>query len=73
MTTPLPNLICPLCGGNNQCAPAMAGTFEVECWCSTAAISPEALARVPPELANQSCLCPRCAAGIEQLDPAPSS
>lgn len=60
----LPHSLCPLCGGNNQCAPAAAGHFDVACWCTTAAISPEALARVPAELVNKACLCPRCAAAV---------
>lgn len=63
---PLANHTCPLCGGANQCAPAAAGTFAVECWCTTAAISPDALARVPAELVGKACLCPRCAAAVEQ-------
>jgi hypothetical protein len=58
---PLPNTTCPLCGGLNECAPAAAGHFNVECWCTTAVISPEALKRVPSELVNKACLCPRCA------------
>ena len=69
---PLPNHICPLCGGANQCAPAKAGTLEVECWCTTASISPEALARVPAELVRKACLCPRCAAGVRG-QPAPDA
>lgn len=66
---PLPNHICPLCGGANQCAPAKAGTFEVECWCTKASISPQALARVPAELVRKACLCPRCAAGVSPAQP----
>ncbi len=64
MQTPLPNLTCPLCGGANQCAPATQGSFEVECWCTTASISPEALARIPKASLNKTCLCPRCAAAV---------
>jgi len=60
--TPLPNVICPLCGGANECAPAESGRFDLECWCRTVRISAEALARIPPELAGKACLCPRCAA-----------
>ena len=60
---PLPNLRCPVCGGANQCAPAQAGSFDVPCWCRTASISPEALARIPADAINRACLCPRCAAG----------
>ncbi|MCC6075219.1 cysteine-rich CWC family protein [Pseudomonas sp. GCM10022188] len=66
---PLANHICPLCGGANQCAPARAGTFAVDCWCKTASISPEALAQVPEELVGKACLCPRCAAGIGSAPP----
>ena len=60
----LPNQQCPLCGGANRCAPARAGTLDVECWCTKATISTEALARVPAQLINWACLCPRCAAGL---------
>jgi hypothetical protein len=63
METPLPNSTCPLCGGANQCAPAGAGSFEVECWCRTAPVNAEALARIAPEQRGRACLCPRCAAG----------
>lgn len=61
---PLANPICPLCGGANECAPAGAGTFAVDCWCRTVSISPEALARVPEELVGKACLCPRCAVAV---------
>ncbi|TDU32447.1 cysteine-rich CWC protein [Panacagrimonas perspica] len=61
---PLPNTVCPICGGSNQCAPASTGTFDVECWCTTASVSAEALARVPADLIDKACLCPRCAAGL---------
>jgi hypothetical protein len=66
MQKPLPNTICPLCGGSNQCAPASTGTLDAECWCTKATISREALARVPPALVDKACLCPRCAAGLER-------
>lgn len=62
---PLPNTVCPVCGGSNHCAPAAAGTFDVECWCTKAIIRPEALARVPANQIDKACLCPRCAAGLE--------
>lgn len=65
---PLPNTICPLCGGSNQCAPATLGRFDVDCWCRTTPISPQALARVPPELKDKACLCPRCAKGVAEAD-----
>lgn len=60
----LPTTLCPLCGGANRCAPASAGGLDVACWCTQAVISPEALARVPANLVNKACLCPRCAAGL---------
>jgi hypothetical protein len=59
---PLPNALCPLCGGPNRCAPAAAGRFDVACWCTQAAVSREALARVPEAQRDQACLCPACAA-----------
>lgn len=61
---PLPNTTCPLCGGSNQCTPANTGRFDPECWCTKAAISPEALAKIPAAMVNKACLCPRCAAGL---------
>lgn len=62
-SAPLPNTVCPLCGGANECTPAASGSFDTPCWCQTASIDPEALARVPKERVNVACLCPRCAAG----------
>jgi len=64
----LPNTTCPVCGGSNQCMPASTGTFDVPCWCTTASISAEALARVPVELIDKACLCPRCASGLGETD-----
>lgn len=60
---PLPNDRCPLCGGPNRCAPAAAGDFAVECWCTRVAISQEALDRVPEQWRGKACLCPACAGG----------
>lgn len=68
----LPATLCPLCGGANQCAPAQAGTLNVDCWCSKTAISPDALARVPADLVNKACLCSRCAAGLEPQGSSPA-
>jgi hypothetical protein len=65
----LPNYVCPLCGGANQCAPAEAGRLDVDCWCTKASVSPDALARVPAHLVNKACLCPRCAADLNAADP----
>ena len=64
----VPYSFCPLCGGANQCAPASTGRLEVECWCTKATISREALARIPSELINKACLCPRCASGAGMPD-----
>lgn len=68
---PLPNTRCPLCGGSNECTPARTGSFEGDCWCRTTPVSPEALARVPPALRMQACLCPRCAQGLGPAGPQP--
>ncbi|HTO20667.1 MAG TPA: cysteine-rich CWC family protein [Pseudomonas sp.] len=65
MKNPLPHQRCPLCGAANQCAPASAGHFDVECWCTQATVSPQALQRLPADQVDRACLCPRCAAGVE--------
>lgn len=52
---------CPLCGGLNHCAMAQDSAEPSDCWCSHAAIDPEALAHIPAELQHKVCLCPRCA------------
>lgn len=51
--------ICPLCGGDNQCAMA-AGKPADSCWCQEVTISKEALAAIPAEAVNKICLCPAC-------------
>lgn len=61
----LSDAICPLCGGANQCAPAMTGRLDIECWCTKAFIGAEVLEQVPEHLLNKACLCPRCAAGLK--------
>lgn len=61
---PLPMPVCPLCGGQNACAVARAGSFEVDCWCTRATVAPHVLAAVPAALRNRACLCPRCASGL---------
>jgi hypothetical protein len=63
---PLPNVTCPLCGGPNGCAAAATGSFDTPCWCASVTIDPDALARVPTEERNQSCLCRACATGEEK-------
>ncbi len=59
--TPLPNLICPVCGGPNACGPAASGSFDAACWCQTASFDPDALSRVPEAQRNQACICAVCA------------
>jgi hypothetical protein len=66
---PLPNLICPLCGGPNDCRAAQTGSFDEPCWCANVVVDPDALARVPPGARNRACLCRRCATGAGQAEP----
>jgi hypothetical protein len=51
-------LRCPLCGAANNCGIALGQTT---CWCFSAAIPPEVLARVPVDQRNQVCVCRQCA------------
>jgi hypothetical protein len=51
--------ICPLCGGDNECAVA-AGKPPDSCWCKKVTISPKALAAIPVESVDKYCLCPAC-------------
>lgn len=60
-----PTDICPLCGNGNQCTLASTTDSAAPCWCFEVTLSKEALARVPAEQIDKSCLCPRCAAGME--------
>lgn len=66
--TPKPNLICPLCGGPNDCAPARSGSFETACWCRNVTIDPDILARVPEAQRNEACICARCAASTSKTN-----
>lgn len=56
---------CPLCGGLNQCVPAASSDLGVDCWCRTARIAPEVLARIPAEQRLKACLCPACAGRVD--------
>ncbi|PAU88416.1 DNA or RNA helicase of superfamily II [Pseudomonas sp. WN033] len=58
---PIARHTCPLCGQPNGCAPAAAGSFEVDCWCRQVSVSPQALAQVPEALKGKACLCRACA------------
>jgi hypothetical protein len=51
---------CPLCGDANACA-MLRG--EDACWCAGAAISTDALARIPQPARGVACLCAACASG----------
>jgi hypothetical protein len=57
---PLRNTSCPLCDAPNECAPALAGTFDTPCWCDDVTVDPVALARLPEPERNRSCLCRKC-------------
>lgn len=61
----LPQTLCPLCGGDNQCAIA-AGKPPETCWCQNATISAEALAAVPEDAVNKVCLCPACGQATQE-------
>ncbi|MCS3466532.1 hypothetical protein M2401_000242 [Pseudomonas sp. JUb42] len=57
---------CPVCGFSNSCILADPRTVAQPCWCFSVSIEPERLARLPADLRDKACLCPRCA-GIEQV------
>jgi hypothetical protein len=48
---------CPLCGEANACG--MAAGRE-ECWCFSATLAPEALARIPERARGAACICAKC-------------
>lgn len=58
-------MLCPLCGGDNQCAIA-AGRAPESCWCQEADISKEALAAVPEQAVNKVCVCPACGRATQE-------
>lgn len=57
---------CPLCGGPNDCQLCSVGTYKGPCWCEKPSIPDPLLARVPPELRNQACICPACVAAFHR-------
>ncbi|MCD6674389.1 MAG: cysteine-rich CWC family protein [Burkholderiaceae bacterium] len=59
---PLPNDVCPRCGAANHCAPAAAGSFEAQCWCTRVTVSRRALSEIAVQFRGRACLCPACAA-----------
>jgi hypothetical protein len=65
LAAPLPATGCPLCGGPNGCAPAVSGSFDSPCWCTSVRIPAELLARVPAAQRGLACICRTCAeAGV---------
>lgn len=68
--TPQPQ-VCPACGQSNQCALANPISATRPCWCFSVQIDPQALERVPADLRNRACLCPRCAGVLLQETDAP--
>jgi hypothetical protein len=57
---------CPLCGGANDCGTALG---KSACWCFSAAIAPDVLARVPDEQRGVSCVCQRCVEAMSAPEP----
>jgi hypothetical protein len=58
---PTPSLACPLCGGENACAPARSGRFDAACWCEEASFGAALLGRIPEALRGVACVCATCA------------
>lgn len=54
--------LCPLCKQPNGCQLCSADAHKGPCWCASATIPEELLARVPPELKNKVCICRQCVA-----------
>ncbi|MNQ39507.1 hypothetical protein D3C85_531300 [compost metagenome] len=64
MSAPSDPTRCPLCGQSNQCTQADPAHADQDCWCFAVPINPTALARIPPQEIDRSCLCPRCAQAL---------
>lgn len=66
MTSPAPDPTrCPLCERPNECGAARGAAT---CWCFTAVIPADVVARVPPEDRGVRCVCASCAAGAPPRD-----
>ena len=57
---------CPLCGGDNQCAMAAAGSDNASstcasCWCQQAQIPTDVLNCIPAQARGVACICAACA------------
>jgi hypothetical protein len=59
VSTPIRQDTCPICGGPNACGLAAGAST---CWCFETRIPAEAIARVPAEALDRSCICQACAA-----------
>ena len=57
---------CPLCGGANGCQLCTTAAYKGSCWCMSANIPDELLARVPAELRNKACLCSGCVSAFHR-------
>jgi hypothetical protein len=57
---------CPLCGGPNNCRHCATAAYKGPCWCESAKIPDELLARVPLEARNRACLCRACVAAFHR-------
>ncbi|WP_145187997.1 cysteine-rich CWC family protein [Pseudomonas sp. URMO17WK12:I11] len=58
---------CPACGAPNQCSLADPKRATQACWCYGVSIDPAVLQSLPEALRDKACLCPRCAAVLDQL------
>jgi len=58
---PLPATRCPLCGGDNDCAPATGGTFDRRCWCEDVSFAQAVLDSIPAAARGRACVCRLCA------------
>jgi hypothetical protein len=51
---------CPLCGQFNDCQLCTVNAYKGPCWCARVDIPEALLRRVPPDLKNRACICPKC-------------
>src|SRR5262245_61073381 len=55
---------CPLCGQPNDCQLCTAAAYKGPCWCASAHITDELLARVPLAARNRACICRACVTDV---------
>ena len=56
-------MLCPLCGGGNNCASEIAkqtGQPEQPCWCRNEVFTEELLNRIPQPAQGIACVCINC-------------